>query len=131
MNRDDILADLARYRKPAVLDTHQTGLLAATDNKIAEHVDTCQDLAIKSLRRVRIGEPMIAEYVLPVITDLTVTHKFFAVYVGGGSKRYSSLQVRQKVRKCWKYPLAVATFAIRRSLREVHQIYVPRTHRVW
>ncbi len=44
---DDIIADLARYRKPAVLDTHQIGLLAATHNEIAKHVDTRQDLAIK------------------------------------------------------------------------------------
>ena len=69
MNRDDIIADLARYRKPAVLDTHQTRFLAATYNEIAEHVDTRKDFAIKPLRRVRISEPMIAKYVLPFITD--------------------------------------------------------------
>ena len=69
MNRDDIIADLPRYRKPAVLDTHQTRLLAATDNEIAKDIDTRQDFAIKPLCRVRIGEPMVTEYVLPFITD--------------------------------------------------------------
>ena len=69
VNRDDIVADLARYRKPPVLDTHQTRFLAATDNEITEHVDTREDFAIKPVRRVRIGEPMVAENVLPFITD--------------------------------------------------------------
>ena len=46
MNIGNIITDLARYRKPTV-----------------------KDFAIKPLRRVRIGEPMIAENVLPVITD--------------------------------------------------------------
>ena len=39
---------------------------------------------------------------------------FCVVYVEGGSKRYTPLQVRQKVRKCWKYLSIVATLAIRR-----------------
>ena len=69
MNIGNIMANLARYRKPTVLDTHQTRFLARTDNEIAEHVDTCKDFAIKPLRRVRIGEPMIAENVLTFITD--------------------------------------------------------------
>ena len=55
---------------------------------------------------------------------------FCVVYVGG-SKRYTLLPVRQKVRTCWKYLLIVATLARRRSLRGDHQTNVPRTHRVW
>ena len=83
-NRDDIIADLPRYRKPAVLDTRQTGLLARTDNEIAQHVHTRKDFAIKSVRRVGIGEPMVAENVLPVITDRgSVSGKAFTNFSTG------------------------------------------------
>ena len=40
MNIGNIIANLTRYRKPAVADDNETGLLASTDNEIAEHIDT-------------------------------------------------------------------------------------------
>ena len=69
------------------------------------------------------GHPPSKAYCYPQV--------FCVVYVAGGSKRYTPLQVRQKVRKCWKYPLAVANLAIRPSLPGGHQTDVPRIHRVW
>ncbi len=68
---------------------------------------------------------------IPYLKVLLLPTSFFVVYVAGGAKRWTSLQVRQKVRKCWKYPLTVATPAIRRSLRGDHQTDAPRIHRVW
>lgn len=50
-------------------DNDKVCLIARTDNEIAEHIDTRQDLAIKPLYRVRIGEPMVTYHVLPFITD--------------------------------------------------------------
>ena len=46
MNICHIIANLARYRKPAVADNNETGLLASADKEIAEHVDTCEDFGV-------------------------------------------------------------------------------------
>ena len=82
MNIGNIIADLARYRKPTVPNDNETRFLAATDNEIAKHVDTRQDLAIKPFCRVRIGEIVIAENVLPVITDRVVVSGKVVTYIG-------------------------------------------------
>ena len=59
MNIGNIIANLARYRKPAVADNDKARLLAATDNEIAEHVGSCQHSGIDAVRIVREYPPVI------------------------------------------------------------------------
>lgn len=46
MNIGNIIANLARYRKPAVADNDKARFLAATDNEVAKHVNTCEHFGV-------------------------------------------------------------------------------------
>ena len=75
---------LRESEKYAVSDNDKTRILARADNEIAEHIDACQDLAIKPLSLVRVSKPMITSDMLPFVMGEGSVFGKALMYIGIG-----------------------------------------------